>query len=166
MSKITEFYNGDTCEGKSLEDILGRDDEYLEYGHDWVQWVFPLQEPSNFNPDAPLLTDDDIQIFKSNPVIQNNLFISFIRFLEFLGLNYRLTSSGEHLIAETPEFEPILFKMPNHNWFRISRVLKSLCLLGQKHEAMVFYKYLKKLHEEKGWVSENSFTYWMEAISC
>jgi hypothetical protein len=55
--------------------------------------------------------------------------------------------------------------MANHNWFRISRILKSLRILGCEKEAVAFYKYLKKIHEENGWVSDNSFSYWKEAVN-
>lgn len=160
MSKLTEFYGGtgEDCEGRKIDRIWIENDAYFEYCHDYVQWLFPLSEPSNFNPDAPLLTEDDVAIFKANPTIQTNLVSSFRRFLAFLGLYY------EHEVLECIDFEPIQFKIENHNWFRITRVLKSLRLLGREKEVIAFYKYLKKIHEENGWVSDNSFSYWKEAV--
>jgi hypothetical protein len=161
MSKLTEFYDesGVDCDGRKIADIWKEDDEYFEYCHNYVQWLFPIPEPSNFNPDAPLLTEDDIKIFKANPTIQLNLRASFHRYLAFFGL---VAMNGE--VIATEAFEPILFKFANHNWFRITRVLKSLRLLGCEKEATAFYSYLKKIHEEKGWVSDNSFSYWKEAM--
>jgi hypothetical protein len=162
MSKLTEFYDGsgEDDEGRKISRIWIEGDDYFEYCHDYIQWLFPLQEPSNFHPEAPLLTEDDIKVFKANPLIQANLISSFRRFLNFLGLDYK-----EGQVVETENFEPIQFRIDNHNWFRISRILKSLRLLGCEEQAIAFYKYLKKIHEENGWVSENSFSYWKEAVN-
>lgn len=162
MSKLTEFYDGTSpdCDGRKITEIWIEDDDYFEFCHNYVQWLFPLPEPSNFNPDAPLLTEDDVKIFKANPIIQRNLVISFQRFLNFLGLNW----TGE-AVELLPTFEPIQFKIANHNWFRISRVLNSCRLLGLEKEVVALYNCLKKLHEENGWVSENSFSYWKEAVN-
>jgi hypothetical protein len=55
MSQLTEFYQGtglDT-EGRTLAQIWAFSDEAMEDDHDFIQWLFPLREPSRFNPDAP-----------------------------------------------------------------------------------------------------------------
>jgi hypothetical protein len=83
MSRLLDFYRGletDT-QGRLLEDILAWPDDDLEAVHDFIQWLFPLPEPSQFNPDAPLLTEIDIAAFKSDPLLQANLMKSFERIL-------------------------------------------------------------------------------------
>lgn len=155
MSKLTDFYlNEDTDnEGRWLHEIWQAPDHYLEKCHSHVQWLFPLTEPSNFNPDAPLLTQDDIALFHTNPQLKDNLKISFNRFLEFLGLKY-----------EPPYFKLItddnVFVYPNHNWLRISRMLKSMSLLGLREDAVNLYNYL----ENCKYGSENSRKFWQDAI--
>jgi len=163
MSQLTEFYDetGVDCDGRKLTEIWAKGDEWFEFCHNYIQWLFPLKEPSNFNPDAPLLTDEDIAIFKANPTIQANLFVSFTRYLRFFGLFY----NKDNEIVRTEDFDQILFMFPNHNWFRITRCLTSLRLLGLEKEAVKFYKFLKQLHEEEGWVTANSFAYWTEAVN-
>ena len=160
MINIVDFYLEETVDsdGRKITEIWAENDDYFEFCHNYIQWLFPLEEPSNFNPDAPLLTKENIQIFKANPKLRNNLLTSFVRFLKFLGLEY---SSVE--IFEREDFNPLLFKFSNHNWFRITRVLKSLKLLGLEKEAHELFNYLKKIHD-KGCVSENSFSYWKEAV--
>lgn len=154
MSKIIDFYNevGTDDDGKKISFIWMQNDAYFEFCHDYVQWLFPLPEPSNFNPDAPLLTEDDIKIFRANPEIKNNVRNSLVRFLKFLGIENGTT------------YKKAIFEVANHNWFRITRVLKSLRLLGLENEAIAFYKFLKKIHEEDKLVSDNSFSYWKEAV--
>ena len=48
MSRLLDFYRGlkaDT-EGRSLKEILAWDEDDLEAVHDFIQWLFPLPEPS------------------------------------------------------------------------------------------------------------------------
>ena len=37
--------------------MLAFDDGRIEHVHDFVQWLFPLREPSRAVPDSPVLTD-------------------------------------------------------------------------------------------------------------
>ncbi|MBM4067650.1 MAG: hypothetical protein FJ271_01710 [Planctomycetes bacterium] len=88
MSRLLDFYRGDGTDsvGRSLEQILSWDDDEFESVHDFIQWLFPLPEPSQFNPDAPLLDEGEIAVFRSDPLIRSNLLRSFERMLSFLGL--------------------------------------------------------------------------------
>src|ERR1022692_954808 len=100
MSRLEAFYRGEGTgtEGRLLKDILAWPDDDLEAVHDFIQWLFPLPEPSQFNPDAPLLTEADIAAFKSDPVLQANLLKSFERILGFLG--FALSANGEVVQSE------------------------------------------------------------------
>ena len=44
--------------GRLLSHILGFSLDELEFHHDYIQWLFPLPEPSGANPSAPLLSLD------------------------------------------------------------------------------------------------------------
>src|SRR5688572_4686580 len=96
MSKLVRFYRGEApdAQGRLLKDILAWNDEQLEEVHDFIQWLFPLREPSQFNAQAPLLTQDDIAAFHSEPVLHANLRRSLERFLGFLGLAF----AGEKVV--------------------------------------------------------------------
>eukprot|EP00435_Cladocopium_sp_Y103_P068359 s2_g31.t1 len=48
----------DDCEGRMLDDILRWDDRTMEAVHDYVQWIFPTDEASMFNSQAPLLSPE------------------------------------------------------------------------------------------------------------
>src|SRR5947209_4025975 len=95
MSRLLDFYRGlktDT-EGRFLNEILAWDEDDFEAVHDFIQWLFPLPEPSQFNPDAPLLTKADIIAFKTDPALHANLLKSFDRILRFLG--FAMTGDGK-----------------------------------------------------------------------
>lgn len=79
MSRLVDFYRGTKTdiEGRLLTDILSWPNDDFEEVHDFIQWLFPWMEPSQNNPDAPLLTNEDIAVFRNDPVIQANLKKSF-----------------------------------------------------------------------------------------
>src|ERR1022692_960125 len=118
MSRLLDFYRGlgTDIEGRLLEDILAWPDDDLEEVHDFIQWLFPLPEPSQYNSDSPLLTNQDIAAFKSDLVLQANLMKSFERILAFLGL-----ALSEGKVADGPNFKARVadvWASPNHNWLR------------------------------------------------
>ena len=175
MSKLTDFYSGvgPDCEGRMLEEILQWGPKRLEFSHDYIQWLFALKEPSNFNPDAPLLTDEDIALWRANPLMQENLIRSFRVYLDFLGLqagnDKNPADQDAFTVEKAPHFEEEcrgLFTRANHNWLRITRVITCLKTIGAPMlvaAADAFFECLRKLHEEEGLVSENSFNYWQNA---
>ena len=61
---IVRFYRGTgfDARGRSLDEVLAWDDERLEDVHDYIQWLFPLDEPSQFTPHAPLLTAESLAV--------------------------------------------------------------------------------------------------------
>jgi len=144
MSQLIEFYRGtgSDARGRNLERIWAYSDNEMEDHHDFIQWLFPLQEPSQFNPDAPVLSDKDIRIFRENASLRENLARSFERFLSFLGL-----ARDEKRIGPGPDYERRsgVFTSPNHNWLRITRVLTSLRLLGLEADGQAFFACLQDL---------------------
>lgn len=165
MSQLLSFYRceGHDGQGRSLDAILAWSDDELEEVHDFIQWLFPLPEPSQYNPDAPLLTEGDIQVFRSEPKLQVNLRRSFDRILEFLGLAWKDGS-----VVEGPSFEvrrPEVWDFPNHNWLRITRILRSMRLLGLEAEAQALYAWLEKAFLRHRFpIGQDTFTYWTSAV--
>jgi hypothetical protein len=61
----------------SLREIQEWPDDQLESVPDYIQWLFPLPEPSGFNVAAPALTRESIRDFLARPDLQENLRVSF-----------------------------------------------------------------------------------------
>lgn len=144
MSKITDFYNGRGVDqhGRTLEFILAQDDAWWEECHDHIQWVLPTNKPSQFNPNAPLLTLEDIVLFKSSNIMVANARMSFHRFISFLGLQYDFSHNRIHA---GPNFASLLepvWLIPNHNHLRVTRCLEFLKLIGSYNELDAFYQFL------------------------
>jgi hypothetical protein len=135
LSRLLTFYRGDGTDdrGRRLDDILLWDDQALEAVHDYIQWLFPLDEHSAFNPDAPLVSPSDRDAFASEETLARNLRRSLVRMLEFYG--FRLSNGDAGVIVEresTWQSRSRMWLHPhNHNYLRLTRILKSLTLLDQ-----------------------------------
>ncbi|MEH2446828.1 MAG: opioid growth factor receptor-related protein [Nostoc sp.] len=66
-----------------MQEMWTWDFEKLECAHDYIQWLFPLPERSAFNCDAPIVDEEVIQAFQSNPHLRQNLLRSFRVMLQF-----------------------------------------------------------------------------------
>ena len=114
----------------------------MEYHHDFIQWLFPLREPSQFNPDAPVLSDEDIRIFREDASLRENLARSFERFLSFLGLarDEAHRPRARFRAQEWRVHQPQLQLAANH-----SACLTSLRLLGLEADGQAFFACLQDL---------------------
>ena len=61
-ARIIGFLSGESAdgEGRYLPEIQQWPDRELEAIHDFIQWMFPLTEPSPVNPEAPVLDAETI----------------------------------------------------------------------------------------------------------
>lgn len=142
----------------SLETIWGMSDWEMEDRHDFIQRMFPLDVPSQFNLCAPILTETVAVEFRTDPDVQANLRRSLMRFLSFLGIEedgkvgYRLARIPDNVWGSF-----------NHNHLRITRVLRCLGLTGLKDEQDRLWKLLKELarRPELG-VEAKTLRYWEE----
>lgn len=170
-SPIIAFYTGTKPDhrGRYLREIESWSDDRLEFVHDYIQWLFPLPEPSGFNPAAPILTSGSVQEFRTRPDLQDALRLSFLRMLTFYGLEL---SSGEPLrVTRNCGFATkaaFWLSAGNHNHLRITRILKCLGLLGLGLEAKALFDCLADIYaDEKSGpeprISAETFAYWTEA---
>ncbi len=145
-SRLVEFYSGRAPDhaGRFVAQIQQWPDERLEAVHDFIQWLFPLAEPSPVNPLAPVLDRETIEAFAAQPELRQNLRLSFLRMLRFYGLEMQ---SGPPLriqpAANFDERAANWLHPGNHNHLRITRILKSLALLGLKEESGAFLECLE-----------------------
>jgi hypothetical protein len=167
MSALVDFYHGQATdsEGRSLAEIWKWGDEELELVHDFIQWLFPLPEPSQFNARAPLLTDADIAAFRAEPVLRSNVLKSFERILRFLGLAQ--DNGGKIIVGPTFDSRAAdVWLAPNHNWLRITRILRSLRLLGLEQQAQALFARLEALFRSGQYpIPPDTFQFWKSAVT-
>ena len=170
MSKIVDFYIGSGTDHKlrSWAEIVSKNDDWLESEHDFIQWLFPLRESSKFFKFAPILTDEDISILKMEPLFKKRMATSFFVMMSFFGLEPKMID-GELKIKKDKSFfeerSKVWLSPNNHNYLRITRILKCLCLFGMNKYAEAFVENLLDLKKEfDSYISVNNVEYWMEAI--
>jgi hypothetical protein len=151
--RITGFLSGETPdgEGRFLREILAWPDQRIESVHDFIQWLFPLTEPSPVNPDAPVLDADTIAEIRSRPELQDAVRASAARMRRFY-------EGSRHWI--TPG---------NHNHLRITRILKCLRLAGLDREAGDFFQWLSGIYaaeqaSPQPGITRRSFEFWRDAV--
>ena len=151
--RIIEFFEGSQPDGagRYLRELRTWPDGRIESVHDFIQWMFPLTEPSPVNPDAPVLDYDTIREVRSRPELQAQVRASWLRMKQFYEGSRQWISPG------------------NHNHLRITRILKCLRLLGLERDAAEFFDWLARLYGEeqrkpRPGITERTFQFWMEAV--
>jgi len=165
------FYLGKTPDhrGRHLAEIRQLDDDDLESVHDYIQWMFPLPEVG-MNPYAPLLDVATIREFRARPELQHEVRKSFLRMLIFYGLT---ENHDDGKIELAPAFEQKAhnwLRPFNHNYLRITRILRSLRLFGLEHEAGTFFQCLAKIYEHEESlpdprIPKRTFWFWESAMN-
>lgn len=137
---------GPDARGRGLFEVLAFNDVALEQTHDFIQWLFPLTEPSAAMPDAPVLGPEEVQAIRDSGMAQCALAAATDRMDSF----YRATHD---------------WLMPNdHNHQRITRIIRSLRLLRDDEHADAFRAaILARVDETRAPISARSRGYWMTA---
>ena|SRR5689334_11066401 len=168
-NRLIEFYSGRAPDhaGRFLHEIQQWPDDRLEAVHDFIQWLFPLTEPSPVNPLAPVLDGATIQAFQAQSELRENLNLSFLRMLRFYGLELQLEEPPSvQRAANFSERARNWLHAGNHNHLRITRILKSIALLGLRPEAVAFLKCLEAIYAEApAKISAISMEFWRKAIA-
>lgn len=152
---------GPDASGRRIHDILNKDDVWLEECHDHIQFLFPLDSPSQYNPNAPVLTKEEIKELRESPMARAGLMLAFKRMLQFYGLDFvsnTVVLGGNWAARRHVLFDGTL----NHNHLRVTRILTSLHLAGMHKTANAFFKFLKTRQND---VDPMAFTYWEAAAN-
>lgn len=162
---LVEFYRDGAPDdaGRTLAEILAWPDERLEEVHDFIQWLFPLPERSGANPAAPTLDDSTIETFRTTSQMQDRLRASFERILRFYGLEWtgaKVDRAANFLARSQNWLHPM-----NHNHLRLTRILRSLRVLGLEDEAAALYEAIRAIYtEHPGRITERTFQFWSDAV--
>ena len=164
-AQLLQFYRGEGADesGRRIGDVWRYSVDELEGVHDYIQWLFPLEERSAFNPHAPLLDAETMAEFRRDATLRANVERSLGVMLEFYGF----TLDGDQ-IARAPDFAARSrdwLRPGNHNFLRLTRILKSLALLGHEERAEELLACLEDVYRERPTViGSNTFGYWRRAV--
>jgi len=144
--KIVNSYRGTaTGSGRTFEQALALDNIAWETSHDLIQWMFPLPEPSRAQPQSPVLTEEELELFRTDEELQKLAGIAVQRWMEFMAGTTR-------------------WKRPrDHNHLRITRIIRFLTLIGLYEEAGEVFRVAAEGVE--GIVPDITIWYWQEAMN-
>ncbi|WP_035993168.1 opioid growth factor receptor-related protein [Leptolyngbya sp. KIOST-1] len=168
--KIVPFYLGQQpdAQGRTIQTMWNWGFETLETVHDYIQWLFPLGERSAFNLHAPLVDADVIRAFQHDPTLRQNLLRSLDVMLRFYGLQRQEQGSTGAIVTRAEHYPQRQFTWLgrfNHNYLRITRMLKCLTMFGLVAEARAFYQCLQDIYRESGdRIGAETFQYWTNAV--
>ncbi|KAI4643699.1 hypothetical protein J4E93_006711 [Alternaria ventricosa] len=179
---IVRFYDPDVrakdALGRQLDEILAWPDSRLEASHNYIQMLFPLPEGSPYNSEAPVVTLEVMQAFRSRSELRQNLRRSFERMLSFYGFMVSNKSAAESKQGEYSEpasfppgshtnvsaSKPLPYRIVrapdyrkkfsnwairfDHNHLRITRILRCLRVLGLQTECTAFFDALERTFED------------------
>ena len=98
--------------GRTFDAIIAFDNAAIEHHHDFIQWLFPLDEASRAVPGSPVLDEATIAALHGSAIAQNRIARASERMLRF----YRDTTAWRRPF--------------DHNHLRITRIIKSLRILA------------------------------------
>lgn len=137
---------GPDSHGRRLSDIWAFSDTEIERTHNFIQWLFPLAEPSLSVPGSPTLTSCDIAVLRLSDAAKTSIVKSGDWYTAFLGKN------------------PHWRVRYDHNHLRITRAIKSLRLLVSDNEANGFRNNVfALLGDDADLVDEKARSYWLAA---
>ena len=133
--------------GRLIHQIWDFSDTEIEGTHDFIQRIFPLNEPSTMSLNKFYVEDSAlIERIRMDPIITNNFIASKNFFLGFLSRNDQWQ------------------RYHNHNQLRITRVIKSLLLFVSRDEAESFYQDVLSLINSNASISTKAYEHWDHAL--
>jgi hypothetical protein len=119
VSLLVAFHCGDGLDhaGRRHESILAFSDQAMHDGHDFIQWLFPLPEPSQAFHAAPVMSEDDLLVMRRSEVCLARLHAANARMMRFLADN------------------PVWLRAHDHNHLRITRMIRSTRLIAGEESA-------------------------------
>lgn len=173
MRRLVEFFDptakGRDSYGRTLDQILEWTDTELEREHNYIQTVFPLPEESVFSFSAPVVDEETMLIFIQSPELKANLLRSLKRMLAFYGFDAEDKEDPEFRLTITPKedckpgFSRWVTRI-DHNHLRITRIIRSLRILGLEGAAKDFYDALIEVYKVRGTIGSNSIGFWTRAL--
>lgn len=147
-SPLVAFHcdDGHDHAGRHHEVILAFDDDAMHEVHDFIQWLFPLPEPSRAFHAAPVLSEEDLAIMRASPVCQARLAAAHRRMIDFLTAN------------------PVWLQAYDHNHLRITRMIRSTRLIAG-HEAADRLRdhFLRHARSNAAAINPTTLAFWANA---
>lgn len=153
--------------GRSFDEVLRLSAPAMEATHDYIQWLFPLDVPSSVTRHAPIVDEHVVLAFAAEPALKTNLLRATDKMLGFYGLKLAMAADGAHVVrtAFFARRVAVWLTPDNHNYMRLTRILKSLSLLGQAPLARQLLVCLEGIYAERAAdIGPETLEFWRRAV--
>jgi hypothetical protein len=156
-NQLVAFYRGTAPDiaDRLIDEVWNFDYAKLEAVHDYIQWLFPTAKASQFNPNAPLLDGETIELFCADQDLNARLSQSFGLMLDFYGLtrvghaDATVVSKAAHYGERKANWQDAPAGYLNHNLLRLTRILETLNVLGLLDESRALCHCLAEIQQEE-----------------
>ncbi|AUW07494.1 opioid growth factor receptor-related protein [Vibrio campbellii] len=138
-------------------------DTWLDTDQEYIQWLFPVDTITINDNNAPIVSVDDYNLFSSNRRLQSVHRESLDRMLKYFGLIRLCNSLAPIERLDTRNYDWISSSSKNHS--RITRILRSLYVLGQENLAKSMCSELIRIAQTNGEVPDVIFSYWKSSVA-
>ena len=152
-----------------IKDIWNFTDRELERIHNYIQWIFPTDDPRNEQNGKPYVNAEEILKFNEDSVegiaLRNRLLISYVWMMKVYGFDLNLSTKkltrSDDYYAKTKNW----LNNGNHNYLRLTRIISCLKLLGLNDYALELFEMLKSVFEDNsGKIGNTTMNFWKQAI--
>ena len=167
--KLLTFYAGTGWDdrGRTFDDVLRFTHVELEDVHDYIQWVFPLFQRSGANPAAPVLDDRTAEAFRRDQSLRRQMRRIFDVMLGFYGLEM-VVANGAIRVNQNASFQErraVWLTRNNHNFLRLTRILKCLSILHASDLSRALLACLLEIDAQyPAVISTHTIRYWRDAV--
>lgn len=151
--------------GRVLGLVLAQDNEWWTDKQDFIQWVFPSTEPSEFHGFSPVLTAQELALLGQSEKARAGLMAGYARLLDTLGLAKRDDGAVFEPPSDLDVFRPAWLRRPDQFDYRITRMLTALNGVGMHREVGQFMEFIE---DTVALVPGKavSLQYWRHAAGC
>lgn len=169
-ARLLAFYRGEAVDdrGRTIAEVQALDLDALEHTHDYIQWLFPLFERSRVHPEVPVLDEATARRMSEDPEVRATLRRSAEVMLGFYGLRIVEGANGLRIVAapDVRERQRVWLTPMNHNYLRLTRILRSLTILGEGELARSLLACLEGIYaEHREEIGAEALAYWTRAVS-
>lgn len=143
--QVLNLYRGNTSLGDhSFEKILAFKEADLEMNLAVVHWLFPAEIRIRQSGKVPMITDQLIEEFTRDPVLQEKQKAALVLILNHFGLKL---DEDDRIVRNPENFEIKKKHLSGDNFHRITCILSSLFYFGQEALAQSLYDCLDELNQ-------------------
>ena len=140
--------------GRYHKDILQFNHEQIEYNHDFIQWILPTIDKSQFHPEAPTIDGHFKEQLQHDDLAKSNYCKTCQLYLNYIGFHCNKRRIQCQITGR-------LYELPFHNQLRITRMLDSLNQVGNNQcSTNLYHAIISEIKPDSDKITNSTLEYW------